>query len=345
MSNDKKQQRWIIGSKRFTAMVVTLAAFLVLLGLYVSGSDAVRTELVMLGAVLCLFIIIFIALSLSNESRYRGNNSIADGFRKQIENGEYFNKESWQKEYDSYCAGHPLKSLSALSFQSDISCRYLRRLLKIFWICVLIPFISLACSVFITAPCHAGLFGFKFFWTVLAFACMFATGIMGFLYLLSFRPFSSWLGTHPKYREQKDEIKNSYIEGDAFTCSCNSVVVGKKYVHAFDGTDFFTEEKDNLKDVKVQVERLMIYTHSRHSEIYVEDEYHFRIVFCCGEGDILKEYGITLDQFQVKMIMDRFFPDVSWKVRVAFTERRTYYSSFASMRNCISEPVMDDNAQ
>ena len=64
MSNDKKQQRWIIGSKRFTAMVVTLAAFLVLLGLYVSGSDAVRTELVMLGAVICLFIIIFIALLL-----------------------------------------------------------------------------------------------------------------------------------------------------------------------------------------------------------------------------------------------------------------------------------------
>ena len=180
----------------------------------------------------------------------------------------------------------------------------------------------------------------------MAFACMFAAGIMGFLYLLSFRPFSSWLGTHPKYREQKDEIKNSYLEGDAFTCSCNSVVVGKKYVHhAFDGIDFFTEEKDNLKDVKVQVERLMIYTHSRHSEIYVGDEYHFRIVFCCGEDDILKEYGITLDQFQVKMIMDRFFPDVSWKDRVAFTERRTYYSSFASMRNCISEPVMDDNAQ
>lgn len=100
---------------------------------------------------------------------------------------------------------------------------------------------------------------------------MFAAGIMEFLYLLSFRPFSSWLGTHPKYREQKDEIKNSYLEGDAFTCSCNSVVVGKKYVHhAFDDIDFFTEEKDNLKDVKVQVERLMIYTHSRHMKYTLE---------------------------------------------------------------------------
>lgn len=54
MSNDKKKQHWIIGSKRFIAMVVTLAAFLVLIGLFVSGSDAVRTELVMLGAVILL---------------------------------------------------------------------------------------------------------------------------------------------------------------------------------------------------------------------------------------------------------------------------------------------------
>jgi hypothetical protein len=44
---------------------------------------------------------------------------------------------------------------------------------------------------------------------------------------------------------------------------------------------------------------------------YAGDEYRFNIRFTCKGTDTKDFFHITLDQFQGKMIMDNFFPDIS----------------------------------
>lgn len=61
--------------------------------------------------------------------------------------------------------------------------------------------------------------------------------------------FSRWLNSHPYYRDRKDEIVNSCINGYLFECSFNSVIIFPDYIHAFNGIVFYAVNRSDVKDV------------------------------------------------------------------------------------------------
>ncbi len=82
------------------------------------------------------------------------------------------------------------------------------------------------------------------------------------MYMQSLPSFSRWLNSHPYYRDRKDEIVNSCINGYLFECSFNSVIISPDYIHAFNGYDSGSSDS---------------YVSNRSGECYEGDEYHFKI--------------------------------------------------------------------
>lgn len=67
------------------------------------------------------------------------------------------------------------------------------------------------------------------------------------------------------------------------------------------------------------------------------DEYRFYVVFSCCDG---MEYKVALDQFQIKLIMDRYFSsEKSNSAGIGYSVTSVYGLDFSSLKKYTS-PVM-----
>ena len=315
----------------FTAVIAFLG--------YGISTDSAHKEIY----IICLVISVITSISLSgyiSVVRQKENDRVFRHFSSLLKSNGYFNSALWRHNYNRFCQKHPLHSLSSSSMERDISFRYIVRSIKknigicsvgfaVIALCFSLPeSFSLSKDLY---PFISFLFGsdtavyldnfFKsgFNATITSFLIVFIIIWLLYLtviYLYSIRIFERWLKKHPHYIAEKDRIKHSYLNGYAFECSYFCAVIGPEYVHAFDGTDFHTVSRKNISSVKWLIEKYQVYYQSPRSKsgsvlCYAGDEYRFNIRFTCKGTDTKDFFYITLDQFQGKMIMDNFFPDIS----------------------------------
>ena len=160
------------------------------------------------------------------------------------------------------------------------------------------------------------------------------------LYMFSLSFLKTWINDHPRYKNSMKEINRSYITGDAYECSYFCVVIGPKYIHGFDGEKFHTVLRENVTACTWDIERMVIYSTGKYGERYVGDEYRFSIKFQCKDSDIGSSFKITLDQFQIKAIMDRHFPQISSDENPSYKVTKAYGHRVSSIKGYASAPVI-----
>lgn len=319
---------------------------------------------VIIGIILCIFV---------PRRRERKNGAAFFHFCRLLKTESYFSSYSWQQRYSRFCRNNPLHSLSSFTLKGDISYRYIVMSIKrdigtasIISIAVGIYFASVMSEFLGTYLCDElknepgdfirSLFGsdavvyldnfFKSRFNV--YFIVFITAVITewflyitVLYLLSLRIFNKWLKRHPHYLAEQDKIKQSYLHCYAFECSYFCTVVGSEYIHAFDGRNFHTVNINNVSHVKWLIEKYKVYYESRSAKTYAGDEYRFNLKFTCGGTDIADDFHITLDQFQGKMIMEKFFPDISNDINpdIKYSDISSHYLS--SIGGCTSSLVLE----
>lgn len=288
------------------------------------------------------FIILFVTLfSIWSDYRLQKNNNRSNFIRELVESGEYFSRKIWQRKYRDYCAKHPVKQLNASSLRKDLCFRYLKRKLKnlYLWLIILpIAFAFPVNAIFMSCT-GGGILGLGFWENFMLTAFTVIMAVMSVLIFLSLRPFGRWLDAHPQYADRKDDIIKSYLNGYMFECFCFIVVISRHYVHAFDGVNFYTIPRDGVVRVKTILKRYMVYSRGRNGETYTGDEYQFEIRFI---SDRAGQISIPLDQFQIRMITDKFFPDIPDVDRCTMVTEKSYSYSLVSLKSCTSKLVIYD---
>ena len=120
--------------------------------------------------------------------------------------------------------------------------------------------------------------------------------VIGLLHLeillyISGRAFKKWQKQDENVKYDPLEIEKSYLEGTAFEHYFNCVVVGRRFVHAFDGKRFYT---------------VVLGTY--------------------------RPFSIALNQYQIKLLMEKFFPDSSSDLYVSTDEKCVRSLFFASLK-------------
>jgi hypothetical protein len=276
------------------------------------------------------------------------NDSFASNFRARLNGGEYFNSSCWQKAYSKYRSRYLHHHLPAGSIMTDLSIRCLKICFRrnLLWLIWLMGFAMVAPLMFCElehldpdirfAPL-AGCIGIvvSFFIYTL------------FIYIFARMKCKLWLELCEEWEIDQRSVESSYLEGTAFECNYNCVVIGNRYVHGFDGEYFFTVPRNQIREVSWFVERIMIFGRRRanprsRTKIYKGDEYRFYIVFSCIDGE---KYKIALDQFQIKLIMDIFFAAETVKpARISYSETSVDTPAFISLKKYTS-PVLMNSAE
>ena len=267
---------------------------------------------------------------------------------------EYFTRKIWKRKYSEYLNKHPLENhrLKAASMTADLSWQYMKKLLRnyflvsaltipagfVLWLVYISDYIKPerssteeSCGIILTIAAENLVF-------------------FALLYLISRHVFKKWISGHP----DASIIQNSYADGYAFTNSYYSLVIGSKYIHGFDGEEFFSVPKNDIRKVKCRIELMGANAFQTEIENQIADirtqinrkgksesefaykreseeskfqselptsvimpntgrrtEYDDRYMFNINLITHYNSIDVVLDQFQIKMIMDNFFPDIS----------------------------------
>ena len=167
--------------------------------------------------------------------------------------------------------------------------------------------------------------------------------VIGLLHLeillyISGRAFKKWQKQDENVKYDPLEIEKSYLEGTAFEHSFNCVVVGRRFVHAFDGKRFYTVERSDLGAVEWEIVRFKLL--GSHSD-YIRDEYRFYAKFNCWVLGTYRPFSIALNQYQIKLLMEKFFPDSSSDLYVSTDEKCVRSLFFASLKGISERPVIE----
>lgn len=287
-----------------------------------------------------IFIMLLFFLVNRRESDLMGkNDNDADFFGSLLESGEYFSSMDWQFRYSQYTEGHKPCHLSSGSLGLDLILRYFKKVLRRDFYIPLVIF-PLVGGTFAQIMQEYGFPDSSFGFMMFCITAVLETVYFGILYYLSQNILRTWIKNHPRYQNRMKEINGSYLSGDAFECSYFCLVVGPKYVHGFDGERFHTVLRENITSCAWDIERLVIYSTGKYGERYVGDEYRFSIKFHCKDEDMGSGFKITLDQFQIKMIMEKFFPDVTDAGNPVLKVSKTYGHRVSGIKNCASGPIL-----
>ena len=323
---------------------------------------------------------------ISEENVKEQDNLFATKFVSLLRTGEYFNSDLWKKAYSEYCANHPMRHVSSGFLLGDLTKRYLKRMLKRYitfspysyiWV-VYSSFVLYIEGTFITGFLDLTGVATVWFLVLLWLFIVFCPVLLFALVMLAVSVFkwSRWLEFKRKYPNEYRLIISSYLEGTAFECSYNCVVIDRNYVHAFDGEVFHTVKRRDVKEVRWQVERIAVFRKEERKysgryrrkyglnirlkdrnnsglmvsdvipslveydlKSYLFDEYKFNIVFFYGEK--FDSFKVALDQFQIRRIMDEFFSDCTENSAVDSIKAVTYTGPYDSIKGCTSGIIKD----
>lgn len=286
-------------------------------------------------------------ISISDKITDRNLNKTAQSFEDLVRSGKYFSGKTWLRKYQDFSANHPVRRLFMPYLVLDLSFRYIKkRLVKYFFVYIfLIPPVFFVISVQIMRfLLPENLSSGAQTWTMILTVTAGEFLGIALLWLLSLRVFPGWLARNPEYRKRIREIRESYKNGYAFTNFYSCAVISDSFVHAYNGIDFYTVPRNMIKKVGCYVERVVTFQRRKSGGGHDEDKYIFHIVFSMSDDIMYKNsIRIPLDQFQVKMIMDVFFPNISDPENIVYESHRKNLFDFeidAVRKN--SRPIFDD---
>ena len=262
------------------------------------------------------------------------DDDIYKKFKSLIYSKKYFSTPYWTKACREYRVKHHPRKISATSLKTDLASKYILRIIKRDWYipAVLIPL----CAGFLSFS-HSSKTDY---WMITS---VFEAVYFAALIVMSNRPYRKWLESGETSEYHCDEINYSYLSGQAFVYSYNTLVIGEKFLHTFDGSDFHTVEKNNIQEIQLGVERIMVQRSSRYGKYYLRDEYRFRIKFFHEGGYRDFDFSLVLNQFQIKQIIDKFFPDTPVRDEIECHKSECDSFFIAPLRDLDSYPVIDDN--
>ncbi len=322
---------------------IFIIAFILILiiGLVSNPNNSSNYVLGMIGCAAFILLLFFFVMKHESNLKEK-NDDDAEYFGSLLESGEYFNSMEWQFKYQQYTENSKPHHLSSGSLKTDLSLRYIKKVLRRdFYIPLLIfPLVGVTPGMLIQDYSLSDIpFGLMMLIFIATLALL-EVAYFAILYQVSLRFIKNWLNDHPRYKNSIKEISDSYNTGDAYECSYFCVVIGSKYIHGFDGEKFHTVLRDNVVSCTWDIERLVIYSTGKYGERYVGDEYRFNIKFLCKDADRGCSFKVTLDQFQIKMIMDRYFPDISSDKNPSFKTTKIYGYKVSSIKKYASEPLI-----
>ena len=275
------------------------------------------------------------------------DDTFAVSFFKQLVSGEYFNSSVWQNAYRDYRTEYQQHRRSSLGIRTDLFIRCLRRLVVLnsvwMFVCTVvagaanIPLGDVLKDLGVATADYSQNIGDRIIVTVITVPLIY----LMVLCLVAFLKSKKWLDSFEEKGIGVREIETSYREGDAFECSINSVVIGPYYVHGVDGEKFYTVPRNMINAVAWNVDRFIISAKTKYGTVYKGDEYRFYIVFESGNGEVL--FRIPLDQFQIRMIMDNYFPNEAAKsLQIRYEEIEILSHKFFSLKKHTSPVMMAD---
>ena len=292
---------------------------------------------------------------------FEQDNLFATKFVSLLRTGEYFNSDLWKKAYSEYCANHPMRHVSSGFLLSDLTKRYLRRMLKRYitfspysyiWV-VYSSFVLYIEGTYITGFLDLTGMATVWFLVLLWLFIVFCPVLLFALVMLAVSVFkwSRWLEFKRKYPNEYRLIISSYLV-------------------------FHTVKRRDVKEVRWQVERIAVFRKEERKysgryrrkyglnirlkdrnnsglmvsdvipslveydlKSYLFDEYKFNIVFFYGEK--FDSFKVALDQFQIRRIMDEFFSDCTESSAVDSIKAVTYTGPYDSIKGCTSGIIKD----
>lgn len=262
------------------------------------------------------------------------DKEIYEKFKVLIHTKKYFSSPGWIKAYGEYCVKHSPRTISAIGLKTDLASKYILRIIKRDWP---IPVFFIPLFAAFPAMRYSSETGPWLVMTGIVEAVYFSV-----LLIVSAGPYRRWLDNVEKCGYHCDEINNSYLSGQAFEYSYNTLVIGKKFLHTFDGHDFHTVEKNNIREIQLGVERITVDRTIGRARYYSRDEYRFRITFFHEGGYRDFDFSLVLNQFQIKQIIDKFFQDTPIRDEIECRESKCYSMFIAPLCDVDSYPVIDD---
>ena len=319
-------------------ILIIIFMIILLLGLCLNSGGEKNYIPIMIISMAVTIALFFFVIRHERTSLHNNDND-AEYFGSLLESGEYFSSMQWQFLYRKYAEENKPHHLSALGTREDICFRYIKKVLRRdFYIPLLI--FPLVGGTFANMIQEYAFPDSSFLMLMTCITAAFEIPYFAILYLSSLKFLQAWTNDHPRYKNSMKEINHSYITGDAYECAYFCVVIGPKYIHGFDGEKFHTVLRENVTACTWDIERLVIYATGKYGERYVGDEYRFSIKFQCKDSDIGSGFKITLDQFQIKLIMDRYFPKISSDENPAYNVTKAYGHRVSSIKKYASAPVI-----
>lgn len=276
------------------------------------------------------------------------DEQFAAEFFECVHQGKYFSSATWQKNYRNYRNTHGLSPLRSANMYRDLFFRYLKKIIRRDWYVPLVVYPLLIIAGFEPVQLFESYVlqirrdvpdsGLQ-----LIAELMLNLTVIGLLHLeillyISGRAFKKWQKQDENVKYDPLEIEKSYLEGTAFEHSFNCVVVGRRFVHAFDGKRFYTVERSDLGAVEWEIVRFKLL--GSHSD-YIRDEYRFYAKFNCWVLGTYRPFSIALNQYQIKLLMEKFFPDSSSDLYVSTDEKCVRSLFFASLKGISERPVIE----
>lgn len=276
-------------------------------------------------------------------------NRKVEALKTVLQKNNYFTRKIWEQKYSEYQKKHPLEKhqLRAASIMSDLSWQYMKKIIRKSF---LVPVLTIPAGFvlwlgyiadYVNPVRSAKEETYGILLTIAAENLLFVM----LIYLFSRLVFNRWIQDLP----DAHIIKNSYADGYAFTNSYFSLVIGSTYIHGFDGEDFFSVPKKDIKKVKCRIQRInendkihfsqrtfmnltkavQILTFFSKSSVHhhrsYRKSYRDTYVFSIKLLTDVRSIHVALDQFQIKMVMDHFFPDISDCLNVEYGYKEMFY--------------------
>lgn len=247
------------------------------------------------------------------------DDELSERFSKQFTRGRYFNSQALISAYDRYCErGMVFTSKPRrLGLRLGVILRRFRHLIRgnSMIMGAVIPAVLMYVNVLMV---HNGMILNPYVATVLVSVEIIYAGV---LYVRSLSIYDSW---HREYRSwDMSAIEASYMYGVMLSFRENFVIVSPSYIHILDGEQFHTFPREYIRRLRCIARRVKYYHESRREGrrerrlSYFSDEYSFRIEFIPASG---VAYKVELNQFQVKMLIDKYFSELKDDIEMSYEE-------------------------
>ena len=253
-------------------------------------------------------VVIAVMVFMSGRARERRGAEVARRLQQMLADGSYFTSPEWLQALDAYRRYRGFGRISMKSLSADLRLRHMKGMLVrhgswLLLVAVLPPMVLTAAALILLRPVGTGDEAAELSWALIIGATFLPEAVIVLLLMLTCRSWNvldKWMEKNPGLRGAMQWIENSYLSGKALECGPCCLVLSKDYVHAYNGTEFMTVERQRITRLSWHVEFHRLLNRGRLWQY----ETCFYLALESSRGG--SPYLIQMDQFQIRLFMDEF---------------------------------------